>query len=200
VIKDFIIASVGGQGGLLATTLLATVFAETGFDVKTSEVHGMAQRGGTVTSYVRRGDRVFSPIVPDGEADLILGLEVLEAYRQLPNLKAGGVVLFSDETISPVPVIMGEQSYPVIKRESFLQRASASYSFPATAIAKAVGNLRTSNVACLGALSALLDDPGDPPAETWEEEVARLVPPRTVEVNLAAFRQGRLWMEANRNS
>ena len=199
-IKDFIIASVGGQGGLLATTLLASVSARAGFDVKTSEVHGMAQRGGTVTSYVRRGERVFSPIVPRGEADLILGLEVLEAYRQLPNLRTGGIVLFSDETISPVPVIMGEQPYPKLTRESFLQRASSAYSIPANAIANAVGNLRTSNVACLGALSALLDDPGDPPPEVWEEEVARLVPRRTVEVNLAAFRQGRRWMEANKTS
>jgi len=199
LMNDFIIASVGGQGGLLATTLLATVFVQAGFDVKTSEVHGMAQRGGTVTSYVRRGDRVFSPVVPNGEADLILGLEVLEAYRQLPNLKPGGTVLFSDETISPVPVIMGDEVYPTIVRESFLQRASRAYCISALAIAREVGNPRTSNVACLGALSALLDGPDDPPVEVWEAEVTRLVPPRTADVNLAAFRQGRRWMQSNRS-
>jgi len=196
--KDFIIASVGGQGGLLATTVLASVFVKAGYDVKTSEVHGMAQRGGTVTSYVRRGERIHSPVVPKGEADLILGLELLEAYRELPGLKQGGMVLTSDETISPVPVIMGDATYPSLSRESFLQRASEAYVMPAVAIAKEAGNVRTSNVACLGALSVLLDSPGEAPAAVWEAEVAALVPKRTIEVNLAAFRAGREWMEKNR--
>jgi indolepyruvate ferredoxin oxidoreductase beta subunit len=198
MMKDFVIASVGGQGGLLATTVLASVFVKAGFDVKTSEVHGMAQRGGTVTSYVRRGDRVHSPVVPKGEADLILGLEMLEAYRELPSLKQGGVVLCSDETISPVPVIMGETAYPSLSLDSFLQRAGDAYLIPALSIARQAGNVRTSNVACLGALSALLDGPGEPPAEAWEQEVARLVPRRTAEVNMYAFRAGREWMEKNR--
>ncbi len=198
MMKDFIIASVGGQGGLLATTVLASVFVKVGSDVKTSEVHGMAQRGGTVTSYVRRGDRVYSPVVPKGEADLILGLELLEAYRELPNLKHGGVVLTSDETISPVPVIMGDATYPTLTRDSFLQRAAKAYFVPAPAIAKEAGNVRTSNVAMLGALSLLLEGPGEPQVEAWEEDVSRLVPKRTVDVNLKAFHMGREWMEKNR--
>lgn len=196
--KDFIIASVGGQGGLLATTLLASVFVRTGYDVKTSEVHGMAQRGGTVTSYVRRGDLIRSTVVPKGEADLILGLEVLEGYRELPNLRPGGIVLCSDETIQPQPVIMGDAKYPALTRDSFLQRAGKAFLIPAVAIAKEAGNVRTSNVACLGALSALLDAEGDAPRQVWEEEVSRLVPKRTVDVNLAAFRAGREWMEKSR--
>lgn len=198
MMKDFIIASVGGQGGLLATTLLASVFVKAGYDVKTSEVHGMAQRGGTVTSYVRRGNRIYSTVVPKGEADLILGLEVLEAYRELPNLKPGGVVLTSDETILPQPVIMGDASYPSLNRDSFLQRAGEAFVIPALSIAREAGNARTSNVACLGALSVLLDASGDAPAQVWEEEVSRLVPERTIDVNLAAFRAGREWMDRNR--
>lgn len=196
--KDFVIASVGGQGGLLATTVLASVFVNAGYDVKTSEVHGMAQRGGTVTSYVRRGERVYSPVVPNGEADLILGLELLEAYRELPNLREGGVVLTSDEVISPVPVIMGDAVYPALDRDSFLQRAGKAYLIPALGIAKSAGNVRTSNVACLGALSVLLGGPGEPAVEAWESEVSRLVPKRTVDVNLTAFRMGREWMTENR--
>lgn len=198
MMKDFVIASVGGQGGLLATTVLASVFMEAGFDVKTSEVHGMAQRGGTVIAYVRRGQRVYSPVVPRGQADIILGLEMLEAYRELPSLRRGGTVLSSDETLSPVPVIMGETDYPTISLDSFLQRAKDAYLIPALSIAREAGNARASNVACLGALSVLIDGPDEPEAEDWERQVSRLVPARTVEVNLAAFREGRRWMEANR--
>ena len=194
MMKDFIIASVGGQGGLLATTVLASVFVDSGSDVKTSEVHGMAQRVGTVTSYVRRGERVYSPVVPMGEGDLILGLELLEAYRELPNLRRGGVILTSDETISPVPVIMGDATYPALNEDSFLQRAGKVYIMPAVSIAKEAGNVRTSNVAMLGALSMLLGCQGDPPAQVWEAEVARLVPRRTVDVNLKVFHAGREWM------
>ena len=197
MMKDFIIASVGGQGGLLATTVLASVFASSGSDVKTSEVHGMAQRGGTVTSYVRRGERVFSPVVPKGEGDLILGLELLETYRELPNLRRGGVILTSDETISPVPVIMGDAIYPILNKDSFLQRAGKVYIIPALSMAKEAGNVRTSNVIMLGALSVLLNGQGDPPAQVWETEVSRLVPKRTVDVNLKAFHAGRDWMGKN---
>ena len=196
--KDFIIASVGGQGGLLATTVLASVFVAQGNDVKTSEVHGMAQRGGTVTSYVRRGSRVYSPVVPQGEGDLILGLEILEAYRELPNLRPGGTVLASDEVISPVPVNMGDAVYPELGVKSFLQRAGKAYLIPAVSIARESGNTRTSNIAMLGALSVLLDGSGDPPVETWVSEVSRLVPKRTIEVNLKAFLAGREWMAKNR--
>ncbi|MGE5579321.1 MAG: indolepyruvate oxidoreductase subunit beta [Bacillota bacterium] len=198
MMKDFIIASVGGQGGLLATTVLASVFVAQGADVKTSEVHGMAQRGGTVTSYVRRGEKVYSPVVPKGEGDLILGLELLEAYRELPSLRSGGIVLTSDEAISPVPVNMGDAVYPELGTKSFLQRAGRAYLVPALTIARQAGNSRTSNIAMLGALSVLLDAAEDPPLEIWEAEVSRLVPKRTVEVNLTAFRAGREWMAKHR--
>lgn len=191
MMKDFIVASVGGQGGLLATTVLASVFVRAGYNVKTSEVHGMAQRGGTVTSYVRRGakagDPVHAPIVPAGEADAILGLEILEAYRELPNLRRGGLVVTSDERIMPVPVTMGDAAYPDLSRESFTGWAGRVHVVPAVSLAREAGNIRTSNVVCLGVLSTYLDVPTD----LWEQEIARLMPAKTVEVNLKAFAIGR---------
>lgn len=185
--KDFIIAGVGGQGGLLATSVLARVFAKAGFDVKTSEVHGMAQRGGTVISYVRRGQKVYSPLVPSGEADVILGLEILEAYRQLPELKVGGLVLTSDERIKPVPVIMGQAQYPDIRPEWFLSRAGRVLVIPALNKAREAGNVRAANTVCLGALSRFLEIPAD----VWKETIAETVPPKAVDVNLKAFEIGR---------
>ncbi|MBE3519554.1 MAG: indolepyruvate oxidoreductase subunit beta [Firmicutes bacterium] len=187
VLKDFIIAGVGGQGGLLATSVLARVFVKAGFDVKTSEVHGMAQRGGTVISYVRRGQKVYSPLVPKGEADVILGLEILEAYRQLPELKVGGLVLTSDERIKPVSVIMGQAQYPDIRPEWFLSRAGRVLVIPALDKAREAGNVRAANTVCLGALSRFLEIPAD----VWEETIAETVPPKAVDVNLKAFEIGR---------
>ncbi|HHW18538.1 MAG TPA: indolepyruvate oxidoreductase subunit beta [Firmicutes bacterium] len=195
VLKDFAIAGVGGQGGLLATTVLAQVFAEAGFDVKTSEVHGMAQRGGTVTSYVRRGQKVFSPAVPAGKIDVIVGLELLEAYRELPNLKPSGVVVSSDEKIAPISVITGDAEYPNLTEESFLQRAGEVYILPALSMALEAGNVRTSNMVCLGALSWILEIP----ASVWENEISKLVPEKTIDANLKAFCMGRRWMEKRRS-
>lgn len=185
--KDFIIAGVGGQGGLLATSVLARVFVKAGFDVKTSEVHGMAQRGGTVISYVRRGQKVYSPLVPKGKADVILGLEILEAYRQLPDLKEGGLVLTSDERIKPVSVIMGQAQYPDIRPEWFSSRAGQVLIIPALEKAREAGNVRAANTVCLGALSRFLEIPVD----VWKETIAETVPPRAVDVNLKAFEMGR---------
>lgn len=194
MMKNFIIASVGGQGGLLATTVLASVFAASGCDVKTSEVHGMAQRGGAVTSYVRRGEKVYSPLVHAGEADVILGLEMLEAYRELPNLRAGGTALVSDEKISPLTSIMGESRYPDLSEKSYLQRAGSAFIVPAVSIAKEAGNTRASNIALAGALSALLGEDDKVPLSVWEAQISRLVPQRTVDVNIKAFYGGRAWM------
>jgi len=191
VLKDFIIAGVGGQGGLLATSVLARVFMKAGFDVKTSEVHGMAQRGGTVVSYVRRGPKVYSPLVPSGEADAILGLEILEAYRQLSELKPGGLVVTSDEQVKPVSVIMGQTRYPDIRPESFSPRAGKILIIPALAKAKEAGNVRAANTVCLGALSLFLEVKRD----IWEETIAETVPARAIEVNLKAFHAGRSFAE-----
>lgn len=190
MIRDIIVASCGGQGGLLATAILASVFVEAGYDVKTSEVHGMAQRGGTVISYVRRGKKVYSPLVEKGCADTILGLEILEAYRQLPNLKPGGIVVTSDEKVYPVSVTSGDARYPDLGPESFLQRAGRVFMCPSAQLAREAGNVRSSNVVCLGALSGLMEIP----ESVWISQIQKLVPQKTVEVNLNAFWAGRTWL------
>lgn len=185
--KDFLITSVGGQGGLLTAGILAQVFCSAGFDVKTSEIHGMAQRGGSVITHVRRDRKVYAPAVPKGSADMIIGLEILEAYRALGDLKPGGVVVTSDERIMPVPVILGAGSYPEISKKSFEQVAGHAYVVPAVKVAEELGNRRVSNMVCLGVVSKLLECD-----ETlWVEAIKSLVPRKTVDTNLAAFRVGR---------
>jgi indolepyruvate ferredoxin oxidoreductase beta subunit len=186
-LADLVIASVGGQGGLLATRVLAGLFQAGGEDVKTSEVHGMAQRGGTVLSFVRRGRQVFSPLVEPGAADAILGLELLEAARALPFLRAGGVVVTSTERIAPMPVALGREPYPQDLEQRLRSGSGTVVLVPAARIAAEIGNPRVANVVCLGALSRFLEH--DPQA--WEETIASAVPSRTVELNLRAFRAGR---------
>ena len=111
-VKNILIVGVGGQGTLLASKLMGKVFTDQGFDVKVSEVHGMSQRGGSVVTYVRYGDKVYSSVIEKGEADIILAFEQLEAARWLPFLKPGGVLIASTQRIDPMPVIMGAASYP----------------------------------------------------------------------------------------
>ena len=111
-VKNILIVGVGGQGTLLASKLMGKVFTDQGFDVKVSEVHGMSQRGGSVVTYVRYGDKVYSSVIEKGEADIILAFEQLEAARWLPFLKPGGVLIASTQRIDPMPVIMGTASYP----------------------------------------------------------------------------------------
>lgn len=187
MIADFVIAGVGGQGGLLVTRVLASLLLAGGEEVKTSEVHGMAQRGGTVLSFVRRGRRGCSPVVGLGEADAILGLELLEAARALPYLRSAGTVVASTQRIAPVPVALGSEEYPQGLEEKLRSAAGRLVLVPAGEIAAGIGNTRVANVVGLGALSAFMEhDPA-----SWEEVISRAVPPRTVELNLRAFRAGR---------
>lgn len=186
-LENIVVASVGGQGGLLATRVLAALFLAGGEDVKTSEVHGMAQRGGTVLSFVRRGRRVFSPVIDQGTADAILGLEVLEAARALPYLSAGGVVVTSTQRIAPVPVALGQEPYPQDLDARLRRAAGRAILVPAGEVAAKIGNSRVANVVCLGTLSAFTEH--DP--RLWEAVISGAVPPRTVELNLRAFYAGR---------
>jgi indolepyruvate ferredoxin oxidoreductase, beta subunit len=186
-ISDFVIASVGGQGGLLATRVLAAVFLRDGMEVKTSEVHGMAQRGGSVLSFVRRGARVWSPVIGAGEADAILGLELLEAARALPYLQMGGLVVTSTQQITPVTVATGQGRYPSDLGNRLGATAGRVVLVPAGEIAAELGQVRVANVVCLGALAEFTDQP----VCIWEETIAASVPPRTVDLNLEAFRRGR---------
>lgn len=185
-LRDFVIASVGGQGGLLVTRVLADVLLRQGHSVKTSEVHGMAQRGGSVMSFVRSNAGDFSPIIDPGAADALLGLELLETARALPFLRRGALVVANSEVVPPVPVIMGQATMPVDLVERIWRVAGRAVLVPAGVIAARLGTTRVANVVCLGALAAC----SDIDESSWRSAIAAAVPPRTVDLNLAAFAEG----------
>ena len=182
---NIVITGVGGQGTLLASRILGALAADNSMDVKVSEVHGMAQRGGNVVTYVRIGDRVHSPLVEYGQADVVLAFEQLEALRALPYLKEGGTMIVNDETIVPVSVAIGTFKMPD-DVEARLDALGAK-KISAGAIARAAGSPKSTNVVLVGALSTTL--PFD--EEAWESAIRRRVPPKTIEANIEAFRQGR---------
>jgi indolepyruvate ferredoxin oxidoreductase beta subunit len=186
---DFVLAGVGGQGIMVASDVLAHVGLEQGYDVKKSEVHGMAQRGGSVVSHVRWADRVCSPLVGRGEADHLVAFEKLEALRYLGFLRAGGTVIVNDYAIPPVSVAIGKDSYPddVTVDRILTEAGPDHYLVPGFEMARELGNVRTSNVVLLGALSTLLDVP----VAAWEKVISNRVPKRYVDLNLKAFELGR---------
>ena len=185
-VKNIVIVGVGGQGTLLASKILGSCAMECGFDVKVSEVHGMSQRGGSVVTYVRYGDCVASPLVENGEADILLAFEQLEALRWLPVLKGSGTAVVNEQKIAPMPVIAGTARYP----EGILKTISDSgvkvYSCDALAIAEKIGNIKTANVVLIGLLAKL----SDMPKQAFINAVSGMVKPKFLEVNLAAFEAG----------
>ncbi len=183
--KTVLLCGVGGQGTILAADLLAFGCMKAELDVKVSEIHGMAQRGGAVTTVVRVGEDVKSMVSDLGAADIIVAFETTEALRNLPQLKEGGSLIVNDVAIRPLPVLTGIASMPEHARER-LEEAGALL-IDADGIARAAGNAKCANVVLVGALSARLDIP----AEVWEETVAERVPAKTIEANLAAFKAGR---------
>jgi indolepyruvate ferredoxin oxidoreductase beta subunit len=187
---DFLLAGVGGQGTILASDVLAAVGLRTGHDVKESEVHGMAQRGGSVTTHVRWGETVYSPLIAPGEADFFLAFEKLEALRHIEMLRRGGIVLVSDYVISPLSVSSGGDEYPTDDRiKAILSSATPNYYLlPAITLAEELGNARVNNVVLLGSLSHWLPDV---PLETWREAIRERVPPRFTDLNQRAFMRGR---------
>ena len=187
---DFLLAGVGGQGTILASDLLSSVGLGVGHDVKKSEVHGMAQRGGSVTSHVRWGDKVYSPLIGRGEADFFLAFEKLEAVRHIEMLRPRGVVLVNDYAISPLSVSSGDDEYPDDERiKAVLAAATPNYYWvPGMRLAEELGNARVNNVVMLGSLSHFLPDV---PLEAWLEAIRGRVPPRFIELNRRAFLVGR---------
>ena len=183
--KNIMIVGVGGQGTLLASRILGNLLVEKGYDVKVSEVHGMSQRGGSVVTYVKYGDRVYSPIIDKGEADIILAFERLEALRALPYLKKGGKIIVNDRATMPMPVITGAAEYP----EGILETLSAVAdikSLDALAIAEEAGSVKAVNVVLIGVLAASTDIP----KEEWLDVLRATVPPKFLDVNLKAFEKG----------
>jgi indolepyruvate ferredoxin oxidoreductase, beta subunit len=194
---NFLLAGVGGQGTILASDVLANVGLVAGYQAKQAEVHGMSQRGGSVTSYVRWGNPVYSPLVGAGEVDVFMSFEKVEALRNLDQLRPGALAVISMEAIQPVTVTSGGQPYPddVHLRACLAQVTEKAFYVDAQAIASQLGNPKVSNVALLGALSGLMEDQGistpELTAETWLEVISAHVPKKTVELNKKAFKAGR---------
>ena len=185
-VTNIILTGVGGQGILLASEIISEGAVQAGYDVKKSEIHGMSQRGGSVNSHVRFGEKVYSPLVMKGDCDLLLAFEKLEALRMADFVKEEGSLVVNDQRINPSTVISGAATYPE-NIERILSTHFRSVVFvDALKIAETVGNLRTANTALLGVASELLDIP----VEIWEDAIIRKVPKRAVEVNLKAFRMG----------
>ena len=184
---NIIIAGVGGQGTLIASRVLGSVYMSLGLDVKVSEVHGMSRRGGSVVTYVRAGERVFSPIVQDGTADLLLVFEELEALRWLHCLKKGGTLAVNRQKIPPMPVITGVEKYPDNIIENIVASGVNCIAVDATALAIEAGTARASNVVLMGAASKSMDIDYD----VWKAALIENVPSRFIEANLSAFDMGR---------
>ena len=185
---NFMLCGVGGQGTLLAADVVALVGVALGHDVKKSEVHGMAQRGGSVTSHVRWADKVYSPLSAPGEVDYLIAFERLEALRYAPMLRPGGVALINDYRITPTSVTSGQDTYPTEAEEAAAYAANLRACYvPAMTLAQELGQVRANNIVMLGALSAFLDAP----EAVWREVIASRVPARYIELNAQAFAAGR---------
>jgi indolepyruvate ferredoxin oxidoreductase beta subunit len=190
---NFLITGVGGQGTVLASDIMAAVGLAAGYDVKKSDILGLAIRGGAVIGHVRWGEVVHSPIVPEGRADFLLAFELLEGLRWLDQLKPEGHLLVNQQEIHPVTVSSGFAQYPagdVIER-SFESATHRVFRIPGLQIARDLGNARVLNVVLLGAASALLPAAAD----LWHQVLRERVPARYVDLNLQAFENGRRWIE-----
>ena len=182
---NVMIVGVGGQGTLLASRILGNITTSCGYDVKISEVQGMAQRGGSVVTFVRYGEQVAEPIVEEGQADVLIAFERLEAMRYAHFLKKGGTIIVNDQRIDPMTVVTGAMEYP----ENIIENLSAKYnviSVDAMAEAEKLGNTRVFNTIILGLTATKMEFE----KETWLETIKAIVPPKTVELNLKAFETG----------
>lgn len=186
-ITNILLVGVGGQGILLASEILSEAAMLAGFDVKKSEIHGMSQRGGSVVSHVRYGREVFSPIVAEGEGDILFGFELLETCRSLPLIKPGGTVVANDLQISPPSVLMGQETYPAGLVERITSFFPDFLLVDGQQLARDAGNVRAANTVLLGAVSRRLAIA----EEHWTKALEKMVPPKALEVNKKAFLIGR---------
>ncbi len=186
-ITNILLVGVGGQGILLASEILAETFMLAGYDVKKSEIHGMSQRGGSVVSHVRYGKEVFSPIVPEGEGDILFGFELMETCRSLPLLKKGGAVVANDLRILPPSVLMGQEIYPEGLVDSMRANFPDFLLVDGHKLATEAGNPRAANTVLLGAVSKRLDIS----EEYWLKALEKMVPAKALAINLKAFQLGR---------
>jgi indolepyruvate ferredoxin oxidoreductase beta subunit len=184
--KSILLVGVGGQGTILASKILSEGLVRKGYDVKMSEIHGMSQRGGSVTTHVRFGTKVASPVVPEGEADVLVAFEKVEAVRWLKYLKKGGRLVVNNFEIYSLPVLTGAAKYPDEVVEKLEKEVPGLKIFNAGEIAEALGNIKAQNVVLLGALvkAMELED------IDWESVLKELVPPKLLDLNLKAFKAG----------
>lgn len=185
-VKSVLIVGVGGQGTLLASRLLGSAMMDLGYDVKVSEVHGMSQRGGSVETYVRYGDKAYSPVINQGEADIVLAFEQLEAARFLPFLKKGGVVVTNTQQIDPMPVVTGTAQYPQGLLDQIRAQGAGLLAIDALSLAEQAGSVKAVNVVLIGAMAKSLGTE----KEIWLKTIEKTVPPKFVEMNKRAFELG----------
>ena len=185
--KNMMIVGVGGQGTLLASKLLGRILLTKGYDIKVSEVHGMSQRGGSVVTYVRYGDKVYSPIVDKGEADVILSFELLEAARWAEYLRPDGVIITNTQQIDPMQVITGKAEYPAAIQEKLKALGLRVDAFDALSLAEEAGTSKAVNLVLLGRISRSFDFTED----EWMQAIEESVPAKFLEINKKAFLLGR---------
>ena len=187
MVKNIMIVGVGGQGALLASKTLGQVLLDAGYDVKVSEVHGMSQRGGSVVTYVRYGEKVYSPIVDKGEADFIVSFEMLEAARYTEYLKKDGRIVVNTQNIDPMPVITGAAEYPAELENKMKNAGFAVDAVDCLSLAEQAGTAKAVNIVLMGRLSKYMDFS----EEAWLKAIEKLVKPQFLEMNKKAFMLGR---------
>ncbi len=181
------IVGVGGQGALLASKTLGKVLLDAGYDVKVSEVHGMSQRGGSVVTYVRYGEKVYSPIIDKGEADFIVSFEMLESARYVEYLKADGQIVVNTQQIDPMPVITGAKEYPEDLAGKMQKAGIKVDALDCLTLAEQAGTAKSVNIVLMGRLSKYMEFP----KEAWLSAIEKLVKPQFLEMNKKAFELGR---------
>lgn len=185
-VNNILLAGVGGQGILLASEILSEVLLMAGADVKKSEIHGMSQRGGSVVSHVRYGQRVHSSIIPEGEVDILFSFEMLETCRYLPLLRDNGQVVANNWKIAPPSVALGKQDYPADLAAEITRQVPRTRVVEGLKLALEAGNAKTVNTVLLGALSNILEFD----RKLWLEALNRMIPARLLDINLKAFELG----------
>ena len=186
MVKNILIVGVGGQGTLLASKIMGAVFTGLDYDVKVSEVHGMSQRGGSVVTYVRYGEKVFSPVIEKGEADILISFEQLEAARWAECLADGGRIIVNTQQVDPMPVITGAAVYPEGALDACVAAGINVDAIDALALAEEAGSAKAVNIVLMGRLSKYFDIP----EEKWLAAIENSVAPKFVEMNKKAFALG----------
>ncbi|WP_195984699.1 indolepyruvate oxidoreductase subunit beta [Clostridium sp. D33t1_170424_F3] len=185
-VKSIMIVGVGGQGTLLTSRVLGNAMLNQGVDVKVSEVHGMSQRGGSVVTYVRYGEKVYSPIIAQGGADILLAFEALEAARYLPWLKPDGTVIVNTQQMDPMSVVTGQKEYPEDILGEVKKQGAKMVAIDALGLAEQAGSVKAVNVVLIGAMAKKLDLP----KEVWIDTIKATVPQKFIDLNLKAFELG----------